>query len=499
MATPLVPRDVRQALRLLKSNPASEHTINELAASCQIAPRTLQEHFRQSLGASPKQVLRDIRLDLVRRELLVGRDDTEITELATRHGFNHLGRFSGWYRDRYGESPSATRRHRKNAISRSRASTSTLAFTFDRPIASVLPFRFEGAPVHQGADLAGEVAMALSRTRSVTIGPPRDARYHVRGKVRTNEAGRLRITVTLLDAASGRCLWADNWTGERDETFAFEEQAAHRLATKLRAVIGGVEIERAWRKEPEQLKSWDLTMRALSRAVVVATPFLAEGLDLASKAIEMAPLDPLPLAVAAWCHTLLGARRGALGGRACAERAAQSPIRDPNAEALLAGAYTMMHDLDAADVHIDRALALDGGCAWAWLRRSIVGTFRGRTADAIECLQIAAGLDLPDFLRANLSTAYAGAYFEAGRYAESARWSKRALVENPAAAWVNQVLAPTYALLGRKDEARAAFRTLRGAIPGWAFNRPIWPMPNTDAFMDQVSKGFESIGVRSGS
>ena len=105
MATTLLPRDVRQALALLHANSAGEHTIAALAAACRVAPRTLQKHFQQFVGRSPLEVLRDIRLDLVRAELLRGRADTSITELATRSGFAHFGRFAGCYRDRFGECP----------------------------------------------------------------------------------------------------------------------------------------------------------------------------------------------------------------------------------------------------------------------------------------------------------------------------------------------------------------------------------------------------------
>jgi AraC-like DNA-binding protein len=84
MATRLMPRDVQQALTLLNADPAGEHTVGKLALACGVAARTLQQHFRQFLGQSPIEALRGIRLDLVRRKLLMGRDDTEITELATR-------------------------------------------------------------------------------------------------------------------------------------------------------------------------------------------------------------------------------------------------------------------------------------------------------------------------------------------------------------------------------------------------------------------------------
>ena len=72
MTVVLLPQDVQRALALLKANPEREHPVKELAKACRVSPRTLQKHFRQFLGQSLLEVLRDIRLDLARRELLLG-------------------------------------------------------------------------------------------------------------------------------------------------------------------------------------------------------------------------------------------------------------------------------------------------------------------------------------------------------------------------------------------------------------------------------------------
>ena len=60
------------------------------------------------LGRSPQAVLRDIRFEAARRELLQGSPDTKVMDVALRCGLPHLGRFSVEYRRRYGETPSQT-------------------------------------------------------------------------------------------------------------------------------------------------------------------------------------------------------------------------------------------------------------------------------------------------------------------------------------------------------------------------------------------------------
>lgn len=52
--------------------------------------------------------LRGIRLQRVRAQLLASDGSVSVSEIARRWGFHHLGRFSAYYRDAFGEVPSRT-------------------------------------------------------------------------------------------------------------------------------------------------------------------------------------------------------------------------------------------------------------------------------------------------------------------------------------------------------------------------------------------------------
>jgi len=59
--------------------------------------------------------------DVVRDELLRSGIEADVTTIAMRHGFAHLGRFSAYYRETFGEGPSATlRRGRTRPIASKR-------------------------------------------------------------------------------------------------------------------------------------------------------------------------------------------------------------------------------------------------------------------------------------------------------------------------------------------------------------------------------------------
>jgi tetratricopeptide (TPR) repeat protein len=192
------------------------------------------------------------------------------------------------------------------------------------------------------------------------------------------------------------------------------------------------------------------------------------------KATERAPRDPRPMALSAYCHIMVvnsGKCRVAEyePAQARAAEAARLHAQDPIAEAILAGAHILMHDLDAADIYVERALALDGGCAWAWHHAGRSLIFRGFPEAGTELLRISESLDMGGMLRNLRMIGFGIAQFEAGHYLEAARCWKRALAESPQAAWLNRLLAPAFGLLGRKDEARAHHRAMLDAYPHFVF------------------------------
>src|SRR5262245_34586353 len=54
---PILPRDVKKALELLRADPARARTIDVLAAECGVARRTLEKHFRRFLGRTPTETV----------------------------------------------------------------------------------------------------------------------------------------------------------------------------------------------------------------------------------------------------------------------------------------------------------------------------------------------------------------------------------------------------------------------------------------------------------
>ena len=108
---PAAPRSVRQAMAACEANPQEPLTVTDMARYAGVSIRSLQDGFKNYVGMSPTDYLRNVRLNRVREELLGGRGlDTSIADIAFSWGFTHLGRFAKIYNERFGELPSQTNR-----------------------------------------------------------------------------------------------------------------------------------------------------------------------------------------------------------------------------------------------------------------------------------------------------------------------------------------------------------------------------------------------------
>lgn len=100
---------VREAIEWMHAHASAPVSTTDVAAHVGLSVRGLQQAFQRQVGAAPNTVLRGIRLDRVRDELLRATpEQTTVAEVAQRWGFAHLGRFSGAYARRFGEYPRDT-------------------------------------------------------------------------------------------------------------------------------------------------------------------------------------------------------------------------------------------------------------------------------------------------------------------------------------------------------------------------------------------------------
>lgn len=105
----LPPKYRRAYLYIVENIGHSTLTTREVAAHIDVTDRSLQMEFKRSLGMSPTELIRQLRLEGVRGELL---DDTRthanVLDTASRWGFNSRSSLLKNYRRRFNEAPYET-------------------------------------------------------------------------------------------------------------------------------------------------------------------------------------------------------------------------------------------------------------------------------------------------------------------------------------------------------------------------------------------------------
>jgi len=81
--------------------------MEDICRETRVGVRTLQRCFREYFDINISDYILSVRLQNAHRELVAShRSEITVSRIALKHGFNHLGRFSIFFRQRYGDYPS---------------------------------------------------------------------------------------------------------------------------------------------------------------------------------------------------------------------------------------------------------------------------------------------------------------------------------------------------------------------------------------------------------
>jgi TolB-like protein/Flp pilus assembly protein TadD len=293
------------------------------------------------------------------------------------------------------------------------------------------------------------------------------ARYVVEGSVR-RAGDKIRVTAQLIDATTDHHIWAKRYDREIRDIFALQDEITENIVTSIEPELGKAERTRASRKRPENLDSWDLTLRAQASVFQFTTKDNEQAFSLLEKALELDPESALVMSMLALCHykdAILGfsTDKGSslAQARQAAERAVSLDDRDWLAHAVLG--ITLMwteRGFERALEHEERAMALNPSSTWARAFLSCVLEFGGAPDRAVPELQVALRLDphspFATFINADLAISY----FLLRQFEESINYARRALDISPANVRARQRLAASLGQAGRIEEAQTALDQL---------------------------------------
>jgi TolB-like protein/Tfp pilus assembly protein PilF len=225
-------------------------------------------------------------------------------------------------------------------------------------------------------------------------------RYVLEGSVRT-AAGRVRITCQLIDAETGKHIWAEKYDRELQDIFAVQDDITERVVAAVEPDLYAEEGLRAASKPPDSVDAWGLVVRAMGLLNRMTPAHNAEAEALLRRAIAMEPAY-------ARAHALLG---WALWWGAHCFWFEDTPERRRQAAA-----------------HANEALALDPNDPWARMVSGLCLSTAAQHERALGELQKALDLN-PSFALGHM--AFGWALLRAGYFDEAIAETGRAIRMSP--------------------------------------------------------------------
>ena len=354
----------------------------------------------------------------------------------------------------------------------------------DKPSVAVLPFTNMSRDPEQEflADgIAEDVITALSRYPSLfviarnscftykgravdvkQVGHELGVRYVLEGSVR-KAGNRIRVTAQLVEAESGKHVWAERYDRDLADIFAVQDEITDAVTVAVAPAIADAERQRAMRKAPESLDVWAAYQRGLWHLSKATPDDDAIAQDLFQQAIDLDPtfagsysaLALVQLQSAA-IYQKLDPAEAQRSAEALARRAVVLDGADAQARSCLGWALQARGELEGALGEIERALAMSPNLAAAHGHRGATLIFLGRPKEGLAALETCIRLDPRDpFLSVRLLHIACGLYFSR-EYEATIEAAKRLILSYPDFPMIYRWPAAALGQLGRTAEAKEA-------------------------------------------
>jgi TolB-like protein/class 3 adenylate cyclase/Tfp pilus assembly protein PilF len=364
------------------------------------------------------------------------------------------------------------------------ASLDKMAFPLpEKPSIAVLPFEnLSGDPKQEylSDGISENIITELSRFReffviarqssfsykgkAVKIGQVSEelgVQYVLEGSLRQS-GDKVRVTAQLIDATTGRHLWADNYDRKLEDVLAVQDEITRTIAATLEENVDLAERDRARSKPPQDLKAYEYVALAKAHRLKFTKEDNERARQMSEKAIELDPgyaeayvgLTWVNINGFRWGWSVKHSREESL--RLALESAKKAVALGPfnsRTHWVMANALMQSGKLEQALAKYDQALKLNPNSARMRADMAEPLVYAGRAEEAVSLVKTAIRLNPrhPGWYWWNLGWAqyYAEQYEEA--LTSLRRWT------NPPNG-LRRTLAPVLVRLGRIDEARAVIK-----------------------------------------
>jgi adenylate cyclase len=291
------------------------------------------------------------------------------------------------------------------------------------------------------------------------VGQELGVRFVLEGSVQRT-AERLRVNAQLVEAGTGRHVWAERYDRKAADVFDIQDDIAQRVVMEIDAKLLSGEQSRTWRKTTRNREAYDLFTRANSYVQANSREGMAKGQELLQQAVDLDPKFAMATVGLGWTHV----NQGDAGWSPDPKQSYIKAVElgrlaigiDPSfgdAYALLSNVYLALERHAEAVAAADKAISLSSNQADALVIAAWALALTGRAEEAIPIVQRAFRLN------PNQGNWYFGALGDSLLFAKR---TKEALVAHgncvkgsPDFIWCQIGLTVDYAETGKIEEAIA--------------------------------------------
>ncbi|SEJ80068.1 TolB amino-terminal domain-containing protein [Cribrihabitans marinus] len=323
-------------------------------------------------------------------------------------------------------------------------------------------------------------------------------RYIVEGSVQI--AGeRLRANAQLIDATTGKHLWAEQYDRDLQDIFEVQDEITRTVASTLSTSINLAEYDRLKHQPTESLGAYELSRRAQEHSFEFSKTDNIQARRLSEQAIALDPNFAGAYAELAWAHAF-GYRFGwseNLSREESLDLAFEMARKAIDLEPLnFAGyavlAYVTMYsgDLDRAVTLYDKAISLNPNSAGTLVNSTDPLVYSGRAEEAVERMRSAIRLNPhhPDWYLWNLGWAQYFAEDYAGALASIEKM-------NEVPDRLRRTLAPILLRLEREEEARTLIDQFLADNPDYSIEEASQAPFESDDYLNRWLDDLRRLGV----
>jgi adenylate cyclase len=286
--------------------------------------------------------------------------------------------------------------------------------------------------------------------------------YVLEGSVQRS-GDRIRINAQLIDALTGRHIWAERYDRDLTDLFALQDEITWRILTAIRVKLTEGEVPSTYLKYYTGKQGFDCYLK-LMEAAKYADRHTIEDNDVARRLIEdaisMCPENPVGYAQLGyvylddyWLDNTKSPRETLEKGYELAKKALAIDDSIPIAHIMLSSIYQYKREYDKAIAEGERAVALDLSGSGSYSTYATALLVACRPNEAIPMFQKAIRLN-PNI--SGITFVMLGhALRNAGRFEEAVPAYKKGIQRAPDYIVAHIGLGTAYSLMGREKEARA--------------------------------------------